>query len=356
MKINKDFWKGKKVFITGHNGFKGAWLTFWLYKMGVDICGFSLKNNKNNILFKSLNLEKKIKNIYGDILNIKELEQNIKIFQPDILIHLAAQPLVKKSYNDPLETLNTNIIGTANVLNSCRNIPSLKSILIVTTDKCYENKETSRMFAENDKLGGYDPYSASKACAEIITSSFKNSFFHNTQDNKTVGIASARAGNIIGGGDWSEFRLIPDIIKSISQDSEIQIRSPKSTRPWQFVLDALCGYLLLIENLYNNPLKFSGPWNFGPQKDQIFDVEFIVNEILSYFDSYHKVIFSNNYDFHESKELMLDITKAKNILKWKPKFNIKKTIEMTAKWYLQNSKNFSTQMITEEQINEYENF
>ena len=264
MVAKSDFWPGKKVLITGHTGFKGSWLCLWLNKMGANVSGLSLNDPVSNPnMFSVLNIEKSVKDERGDISNYETCIRIVTKHEPEIVFHLAAQPLVKLSYSDPLKTYNTNILGTANILEAIRNCESVKTIVAITTDKCYENIEKEYAYVETDALGGFDPYSSSKACAEHIASAYYRSFFR----KKGVGLATARAGNVIGGGDWALDRLIPDMIKSWSKNEKLFIRYPLATRPWQHVLEPLSGYLMLAEALWEEQEKFSGPWNFGPAKN-----------------------------------------------------------------------------------------
>ena len=259
--IDKNFWYRKKVFITGHTGFKGSWLSLWLLKLGAELKGYSLKPNTSPSIYKALKLNEVIESEINDIRNFNELEKSITSFKPDILFHMAAQPLVRDSYKDPLYTFETNTIGTANVLEACKFSTNLKTIIIVTTDKCYENDERSSAYVETDSMGGKDPYSASKGCAELITSSYRHSFLKDLKK----GVSSVRAGNVIGGGDWSKDRLIPDILRSFEEGKKLSIRNPDAIRPWQYVLEPLSGYLMLAQNLHDDYVNFSSPFNFGPE-------------------------------------------------------------------------------------------
>lgn len=261
--VNPDFWTGKKVYMTGHTGFKGSWLSLWLLGMGVKVKGFSLQPNTNPALFTSINIGKGMESEIGDIRNLEQLTRSIITFNPDILIHMAAQPLVRFSYKEPVETYTTNVIGTVNVLEAARKCSNLKAIVCVTTDKCYENKEWEWGYRENEAMGGHDPYSSSKGCAELVISAYRRSFF---SSNNTASLASARAGNVIGGGDWSYKRLIPDVIKSIQNKKVILLRNPNFNRPWQHVLEPLYGYLILARKSYYNPKLYSTSYNFGPEK------------------------------------------------------------------------------------------
>ena len=276
--VNKNFWNNKKVFLIGHTGFKGSWLAMWLKSMGVNLKGYSLSPENKINLFQKASVENNMISEIGDIRDYNRLYNSIIDFKPEILIHMAAQPIVRKSYEDPIDTYSTNVMGTINILESARACPSLKSIVIVTSDKCYENKETQNPYKENEPMGGHDPYSSSKGCCELLINSYRRSFFN---DNNSSGLASVRAGNVVGGGDWSKDRLIPDILKSFKKNESVIIRNPSAIRPWQHVLDCLSGYLILTEKLYFNNEKFSGAWNFGPNINDCKPVEWIVEKMIS---------------------------------------------------------------------------
>ena len=353
MEIDINFWKNKRVFVTGHNGFKGSWLSLWLTILNCKVFGFSLQQSKEINLCSSFGIEKNIDSHKGNICNKEELLSCLRDFQPDIVLHLAAQSIVKISYENPIETYLTNIIGTANILDSAREIKSIKSILVITSDKCYENDESGKLFTENDKLGGYDPYSSSKGCAELVTSSFRNSFFKK-ESSFSIGIATARAGNIIGGGDMSPNRLIPDIMRSMNDKTDINIRSPNSIRPWQHVLEPLKGYLILSQRLFECPDDFSTPWNFGPDKENFLEVEAIVKMIVKKLNIKNTIVYQKNSNFHESKYLKLDNTKSKKLLNWKPKLSINETIALTAQWYNYYKNSSNTQSFSEEQIIQFD--
>jgi len=322
--------KNKKVIITGHTGFKGSWLTLWLKLLGAKIIGISLDVPTKPSHYDKLNLGKKIINIKLDIRNLKKLEKIFKKYQPDYVFHLAAQSLVKKSYTDPIETFTTNTIGTMNVLESLKKINKKFAAVIITSDKSYKNLEIKRGYHEKDLLGGKDPYSASKGAAEIIIQSFVNSYF---KKNKSKNIAVARAGNVIGGGDWSENRLIPDCIKSWSVNKKAMIRNPKSTRPWQHVLEAIRGYLTLAICLYKDHKLHGEPFNFGPKHSQNKNVITLVKEMKKHWNSISWEEKKIKNDLYESKLLKLDSTKARKKLKWKPIMNFDETIKMTTIWY-----------------------
>ena len=326
---NKDFWKNKKVFVTGHTGFKGSWIFLWLRLMKANVFGYSLNYPHYPSLFKYINHENK-NDIGNNINNYNKLQQKLSKFQPEIIFHFAAQPLVLTSYNSPLVTHKTNILGTANLLEASRDLNKLKAICIVTSDKCYNNLSDKSIFNEDDKLGGKDPYSASKACAEIITHSYFDSFYK----EKNISLYTVRAGNVIGGGDWSKNRLIPDCIKGYYKNQNIEIRNPYSTRPWQFVLDPLNGYLRLMEEAYKSKKLISGGWNLGPNKLNNKNVEWIIKEISNYLKNFDNLI-NINQDLRnlESKYLQLTSKKIKNKINWNTKLSIKESIQWTANWY-----------------------
>ncbi len=321
----KNFWKNKKVFITGHTGFKGSWLSLWLHHLNSEVMGYSLPLSSNEYLFRKLNLKNKIKSIKGDINDFHKLHKSLTKFNPDIIFHLAAQPLVLDSYLNPRDTFKTNVTGTINLLDCSRKLKKLKSIIIVTSDKCYENNDIKYNFKENDKLGGDDPYSASKAAVEIVTTSYYKSFL------KKIGVATVRSGNVIGGGDNSKNRIVPDIIKSINNNKKLVLRNPNSTRPWQHVFETLNGYILLCEKLTKNKNKYSGAWNFGPKNLKI-SVKDIAQKIIKASYSNIEIKFYNENKFNEKNFLSLNSTKANKILKWKNKWNIDKSIEQIVRW------------------------
>ncbi len=326
--------KGKNIFITGSTGFKGSWLSQWLYDLGANVTGFSLKPDTTPSLFESLGLEKKINQIYGDINDLKTLKYELAKANPEIVFHLAAQPIVSISYEEPVSTFQTNVMGTVNVLESIRTATTVKAVIVVSSDKCYQNNNWPYGYRETDAMGGYDPYSASKGCVELVVASYRNSFFNPINYGLThkVAIASARAGNVIGGGDWANERLIPDCIKAINENEMISLRNPYATRPWQHVLDALYGYLTLASALLKDGVKFSEAWNFGPSTQSIHTVEEMVNKIiLSFGKGEYKVIDMKVY--HEASSLKLDISKAVSMLKWEPVLNTDDAIRMTADWY-----------------------
>lgn len=348
--IQQQFWKDKKVFVTGHTGFKGSWLSLWLHQMGAQVKGFSLAPTTTPNHFSELQLAKLIDSEIGDIRKPAQITESIQSFEPEILFHLAAQPLVRYSYSHPVETFETNVMGTLNVLQACRSVDSLKVIVVVTSDKCYENNETGAAFKEEDPMGGLDPYSASKGCCELLTTSIRHSFF----DLKKIGIASVRAGNVIGGGDWSTDRLIPDAIKSFSQNKEVLIRNPHSIRPWQHVLEPLSGYLKLTEKLWSRPSDYSGGWNFGAEKEDSLSVQKIMDLMVEQWgENAQWISETQEQQPYEAKTLLLDSSKAKHKLEWQPKLNVQEAIQMTTQWYKDFYKKKSTQELSSQQIQHF---
>ena len=333
-----NFYKNKRVLITGHTGFKGSWLSIWLNILGATVIGFSLDPYTMDDNFVVSKLKDKIIDVRGDIRDYNKILETFNIYKPEIVFHLAAQALVKRSYDNPKETYETNVIGTLNVLECIKNSPSVKVSVMVTTDKCYKNMEQIWGYRENDPMGGYDPYSSSKGCAEILIDSYRNSFI-NPKDYKNHGkaIASVRAGNVIGGGDWSKDRVIPDSIRALKNNKDIEIRNPNSVRPWQHVLEPLSGYLLLASMMYEDGISYCSGWNFGPDDYSIISVKIVVDIIIKQWGSGKCIDISSINAPHEANLLKLDCTKAKTYLKWTPKLNIDEAIKLTVDWYKNNS-------------------
>ncbi len=326
------FYFDKKVLVTGHTGFKGSWLTLWLTMMGANVLGYALEPNTDPSLFNVLNLHKDIDHVIGDVRDFEKLRKVITDFKPEIVFHLAAQSLVRFSYREPRLTYETNVMGTVNLLEAIRQTKSVRAVVNVTSDKCYENKEWFWGYREIDPMGGYDPYSSSKGCSELITAAYRNSYFKSTE----TAIASVRAGNVIGGGDWAEDRLIPDIVRSLSQGKQIIIRNPKATRPWQHVLEPLSGYLLLGKLLYEKGQEFAEAWNFGPSDSSIMTVEEIVKKSIEIWGSGSYVVDSSEQP-HEANLLKLDVSKAYKRLGWKSVLSPIHSVNSTISWYLQFS-------------------
>lgn len=348
--INSAFWRGKHVFLTGHTGFKGGWMSLWLQRMGTHVTGYALTPPTNPSLFEVAKVSKGMTSLIGDIRDLPALQKAMSLCSPEIVFHFAAQPLVRQSYVAPLETYAVNIMGTLNLLESIRNTPSVKAVVVVTTDKCYENNEAdSYSYAETDPLGGYDPYSSSKACAEIVASAYFRSFL----SEQNIALATVRAGNVIGGGDWALDRLVPDILRAIEKKQSIEIRNPNATRPWQHVLEPLTGYLMLAEKMLDSGREFSGAWNFGPEQEDNRPVEWIVKKMLDGQPtsiSWHQGCHENP---HEAKYLSLDINKAKSLLKWKPKLTLESALEKVNTWHQSWLANQDMRQICIGQIEEY---
>ncbi|MGJ8745216.1 CDP-glucose 4,6-dehydratase [Polaribacter sp.] len=349
-KVNASFWAGKRVFLTGHTGFKGSWVTLWLESMGAIVKGYSLEANTEPALFHKAQVAKGIESEIGDIRDLKKISKSMSDFSPDILIHMAAQPLVRLSYIEPVETYTTNVIGTVNVLEAARLCSNLKAIVSVTTDKCYENKEWEWGYRENEPMGGHDPYSSSKGCAELVTSAYRRSFF-NTKE--TASLASARAGNVIGGGDWADDRLIPDILNAFEKSEPVVIRNPLSTRPWQHVLEPLSGYLVLAEKLYIHGDEFAEGWNFGPKDDGCKPVNWILDKMVSNWGEGASWELDTNSNPHEAGFLKLDCSKAATRLNWQPNWNLEETLELIINWHQKFLKGADVREECIKEINKY---
>lgn len=328
--VSPEFWKDKRVFLTGHTGFKGSWLSLWLQDMGAIVKGFSLAPLTTPNLFEVAYVAEGMESEIGDIRNLVAVTASMLSFNPDILIHMAAQPLVRLSYVEPVETYATNVMGTIHVLEAARKCQNLKSIVAITTDKCYENKEWPWGYRENEPMGGHDPYSSSKGCCELLIASYRNSFFNTTE---TPALASVRAGNVIGGGDWSDDRLIPDILKAFEKSEPVVVRNPLSTRPWQHVLEPLSGYLVLAEELYINGDNFAGGWNFGPKDEDCQSVEKILKTMIKTWGTGASWQLDTNSNPHEAGFLKLDCSKAGQQLKWFPKWNLEFTLKSIVNWH-----------------------
>ncbi len=353
--IEAAFWKNKKVFITGHTGFKGSWLCLLLHRVGAKITGYAQRPPTDPSLFEIANIRATAKTVFGDIRNLPTLKKSLLAASPEIVIHLAAQALVRESYARPLETLSTNIMGSANILEAVRQCPGVRAVINVTTDKCYENKEWVWSYRENDPLGGFDPYSSSKACSEMVTAAYRNSFFPpEAYQSHKVALATARAGNVIGGGDWAKDRLIPDCIRAAMRNEKIMIRNPQAVRPWQHVLEPLSGYVLLAEKLYRRGPLFGEAWNFGPSPEEAQPVAWIAGKISDQFGS--PLAFPKNAGrkkLHEASVLRLDSSKAKQVLGWTPRWDLEKAVDRTLAWYKAYQDARNMRKLCEQQIEEY---
>lgn len=353
--MNRNFWHGKRVLLTGHTGFKGSWLSIWLQSMGVKLVGYALTPPTNPSLFEAAQVGNDMTSVIGDIRDLTNLRNVFAEYQPEIVIHMAAQPLVRQSYIEPVETYNTNVMGTVNLLDSIRTTASVKAVVIVTSDKCYENREWVWGYRESEAMGGYDPYSSSKACAELITTAYRNSYFHSDQYLKHgVAIGSARAGNVIGGGDWAEDRLVPDMIRAIRQGRPVSIRNPNSIRPWQHVLEPLSGYLLLAQKLYEEGPSFAGAWNFGPNDDDAKPVKWVLDHFTQAWGNGASWELDSDHHPHEAYSLKLDCSKAKSMLKWEPVWSLTEAIARICSWHKSHLSDGNAYEMCLEQINEYE--
>ena len=327
--MDHRFWCGKTVLITGHTGFKGSWLSLWLTSMGAKVTGYALEPSQSPNLFNALDMGNDMGSIIADINDFDTLSLTLKQNKPEIVFHLAAQSLVKPSYENPIETFQTNVMGTVNLLEAVRHCDTVKAVVIVTSDKCYENHEKSIPYQENDRLGGFDPYSNSKGCAELVTQSFRQSFFADS----TVHVASARAGNVIGGGDWSDYRLIPDVIKAKQTQTRLDVRNPNAIRPWQHVLEPLSGYMTLAQALYLQGEAYAEAWNFGPDASGMKTVEYLLGQVEKRWPDFEWFTQPQQQHHHEAQTLMLDCSKAKQKLNWHAKWSVDEALTETLDWY-----------------------
>lgn len=347
--VRPNFWHGKRVFLTGHTGFKGSWLSLWLQSMGAELQGFALAPPTRPSLFEIASVASGMVSTIGDIRDRDAVARCMTAFRPEIVIHMAAQPLVRLSYEQPVETYATNVMGTVHVLEAARNVSSLSAFLSVTSDKCYENREWFWGYREDEALGGRDPYSNSKGCAELVTSAYRRSFFH---DGKAA-VASSRAGNVIGGGDWAKDRLIPDCLRAIERNEPIVIRNPDSIRPWQHVLEPLSGYLALIERLWDEPYAHAEAWNFGPEDSDARSVEWIVDYLVREWGHAPGWRLDGGRHPHEAHYLKLDISKARQQLGWQPRCNLEAALHMIIAWHKGWLAKDNMRRLTLEQIAHY---
>ena len=354
--VDPSFWHGKQVLITGHTGFKGSWLSLWLTQMGAKVTGYALSPHTTPNLFDILQLRDQLTQSYvADIRDLSMLQNALNAAKPEVVIHMAAQPLVRHSYVEPVETFATNVMGTVHLLESVRHCDSVRATVIVTTDKCYDNREWVWGYRENDPMGGQDPYSSSKGCAELVTAVYRSSYFSKSTDRQGLSmVASARAGNVIGGGDWSADRLIPDAIRSFSAKQVLSIRNPHATRPWQHVLEPLSGYIVLAQRLYNDGAPFAQAWNFGPHPEDTCSVQEVVEQLIAVWGQGARWVCDEEVHLHEARALKLDISKAHYLLAWKPHWNISTAIEKTVEWYRAHADHTDMLAFTLKQIDQYE--
>ena len=355
-RVDPSFWNGKHVFLTGHTGFKGGWLSLWLASMGAKVTGYALAPNTIPSFFEVAKVADDLEQSHiADIRDLEKLQKAMADANPEIVIHMAAQPLVRYSYANPVETYATNVMGTVHVLECIRALSSVRAAVIVTTDKCYENKEWAWGYRENEPMGGHDPYSNSKGCAELVTSAYRDSYFSaNTYSQHQVAIASARAGNVIGGGDWSDDRLIPDAIKAFEANEALVIRNPLATRPWQHVLEPLSGYLVLAQALYQEGAKFDGGWNFGPRDDDARSVQEVINLLIENWGSGASWTQDQSEQPHEAHSLKLDCSKARQYLNWLPRWSLEQAIQNITQWQHAHQKQGNMHAMSLQQIASYQ--
>ncbi len=355
MVTNKLFWKNKKVLVTGHTGFKGSWMSLWLQRCGSQVTGYALSPCIKQNLFEDANVSEKMNSIFGDIRDLETLQSVLQKYKPEIIFHMAAQSLVRYSYNHPVETFASNIMGTVNVLEAVRHTDSVRVVVIITSDKCYENREWVWGYREIDPMGGYDPYSSSKGCAELVTSSYRNSYFSPEKfDLHRVAVATTRAGNVIGGGDWSEDRLVPDIMRAFLNGRSVVIRYPNAKRPWQHVLEPLSGYADLAENLWHDGSFFSQAWNFGPNDEDMKPVSWIVEYLVKLWGEGARWRVDEGNHPHEAHYLKLDCSKARTLLGWKPRLSLSTALEWTCEFYKRYHNRDNVHSIINDQISCYE--
>jgi len=345
-----EIFRDKKVLITGDTGFKGSWLAYWLYNLGAEVYGFALQPEHEFDHFNVLGLKKIIHHKFGDVRNFTQIKEFMEKTRPEFVFHLAAQPLVRKSYNEPKTTFDTNVGGSVNILEAVRITPSVKVVIMITSDKCYKNKEWCWGYRENDELGGKDPYSASKAAAELVFSAYYDSFFNTRPE---FGAATVRAGNVIGGGDWSSDRIVPDCIRALLNNKPVRLRNPDATRPWQHVMEPLSGYLILASRLYANPKYYGGSYNFGPDSGEMHTVRDLARKLVGFWGKGSITIAKKGNDPIEAGLLHLNCDKAHHYLGWHPKWDFEKTVEQTVKWYKTVHEGKSARSITQQQIIEY---
>lgn len=350
--MEKTFWENKRVLVTGHTGFKGGWLSLWLQSMGAKVCGIALSPPTNPALFNVARVSDGMDNYIADIRDFNLINFLVGSFKPEIIFHLAAQPLVRLSYKTPLETYSTNVIGTVNLLEASRHVGSVRSIVVITTDKCYDNREWLWGYRENEPLGGLDPYSSSKACAELVVAAYRSSFLK----HENIAVATGRAGNVIGGGDWALDRLVPDILRALEKNENVHIRNPNAIRPWQHVLEPLSGYLTLAEQLFKNGQTDAESWNFGPWDEDAKSVEWIVKRFCELWGNKNSWIMQSGIHPHEATFLKLDISKARQRLNWSPRLSLENAIVFINEWHKAWLSDRNMRDVCFNQISRYESF
>lgn len=349
-----DFWRSRRVFLTGHTGFKGSWLSLWLLSMGAEVQGYALAPSTSPGLYQALGLSDLMHSTIADVRDAESLERAMRAFRPEVVIHMAAQPLVRYSYVNPIETYATNVMGTVHLLNAVRQTPEVRAVVNVTSDKCYENREWLWPYREDEAMGGHDPYSSSKGCAELVTSAYRRSYFHpEAYAHHGVAIASGRAGNVIGGGDWATDRIVPDIVRAFTAGKAVTIRNPEAVRPWQHVLEPLSGYLTLAERLVNDGPVFDGGWNFGPSESDSQPVRYVVSEMTRLWGGDARWECPATEGVHEAQLLNLDSSKARVKLGWRPRWTLDEALEHTMSWYREYYANRDIRTYTLNQIEAY---
>lgn len=353
--MNPAFWHGKRVFLTGHTGFKGSWMSLWLQSLGVELTGYALSPPTMPSLFEEADIAHGMHSIVGDIRDLLTLQQAVRAAQPEIIIHMAAQPLVRYSYQNPVETYAANVMGTVHLLEAVRNTPGVKAVVNITTDKCYENREWVWGYRENEPMGGYDPYSNSKGCAELVSAAYRSSFFNaNSYDQHGVALATVRAGNVIGGGDWAQDRLISDILAAFEQGKVVNIRNPQAVRPWQHVLEPLRGYLTLAERLYEEGPSYAEGWNFGPNDEDAKPVSWIVERMAEMWGHNAQWQVDAGEHPHEANYLKLDISKARSRLDWHPALRLNDALKLIVDWAKQRQAGGDIHKLTLSQVRTYQ--
>lgn len=353
--MKPTFWHGKRIFLTGHTGFKGSWMSLWLQSMGAELTGYALNPPTNPSLYEEADVVQGMHSIIGDIRDLSALQQAMQAAQPEIVIHMAAQPLVRHSYQNPVETYATNVMGTVHLLEAVRNTLGVKAVVNITTDKCYENREWAWGYRENEPMGGYDPYSNSKGCAELVSSAYRSSFFNaNAHGQHGVALATVRAGNVVGGGDWAQDRLIPDILAAFAQGKVVNIRNPRAVRPWQHVLEPLRGYLTLAERLYEDGPSYAEGWNFGPNDEDAKSVGWIVEQMAEMWGNEANWQIDAGEHPHEATYLKLDISKARSLLGWHPALRLNDALKLIIDWAKQRQAGADIRRLTLAQIHTYQ--
>ena len=351
--VNPSFWHGRHVFVTGHTGFKGSWLCLLLTELGARVTGYALAPDTEPSLFERAGVAGDIDSIIGDMRDLPALRTALDAARPEVVLHLAAQALVRRSYDDPVGTYAVNVMGTVNLLEAVRSCASVRAVVAVTSDKCYENDDAPRAFSEGDPLGGQDPYSSSKACAELVCAAYRQSFLSLLPAARSIGLASARAGNVIGGGDWAVDRLVPDLLAAIDGGRPLILRNPQATRPWQHVLEPLAGYLLLAERLHCEPARWAGAWNFGPAKQDVRNVQEVVDTLAQLMGRPTQRSNPAHAEPHEARCLALDSSKAREQLGWAPRWDLQRALSAIVEWHGASADNAAARAITLRQITRY---